>query len=71
MTGCDKDLAEKAKELSAFSNSAFRYSNGVVLYAMFLLYAILQEQAADPQNNLATILSVTQQIAALSLSLRV
>jgi branched-subunit amino acid transport protein len=72
--GCCFDenlLLEKAKELSAFSNSTTRFGNGVVLFAMFVLCEILQEQARQPETNLQNILAIATAIADLSLSLRI
>lgn len=67
----DRNLAEKAKELSAFANSTTRSSNGIVLFALFVLSDILEVQAQQPQTNLANILAISNAIAGLSASLRI
>ena len=67
----DDCLLEKAREFSEFPNSTLRAGNFVVLFAMLLLFDILQTLAKDPLNNLAQILQVTAAIADLSLSLRI
>lgn len=67
----NKNLAEKALELSAFSNTTMRFSNSVVLYAMFVLQEELQAQRQQPQDNLANILAISSTIAELSASLRI
>lgn len=64
-------LAERALDLSAFTNSTTRNSNSIVLFTMFVLQDILETQAQDPQTNLTSILSIADSIAALSLSLRI
>jgi len=67
----EKVLTELAKELSAFTNTTTRYSNSIVLYNMLVLYEVLRMQAKDPENNLSNILSISNAVAALSLSLRI
>lgn len=66
-----EELLCKAQELSAFANSTTRWSNGVVLFNLFVLREMLQTQARQPETNLANILSISNAIAALSLSLRI
>lgn len=64
-------LAERALELSAFSNSTTRYSNSVVLFTMFVLQEMLESQARQPETNMSNILAISNSIASLSLSLRI
>ena len=67
----ERVLADLAKELSAFTNSTTRYSNGIVLFNMLVLYDILRAQARSPEANLSNILALSGAIAELSMSLRI